>query len=191
MRASAFGDHASTRRMPDTRTNCLKKLMVDSALIPNSRRRASRSRESRASSEVSATTVAESDSLFVVTMHGAMSQEPLHFFCITNSCGAVYILYHFYIKVKFRIVKRQHSCYHSHEAPIAQSVEQLPFKETVPGSSPGGRTKAFVSMSTALRGSRSCRGGRSYRCSSARARATDPGIRARYRPGSRRPCGGC
>ncbi len=26
-------------------------------------------------------------------------------------------------------------------APIAQLVEQLPFKETVPGSSPGGRTK--------------------------------------------------
>ena len=25
-------------------------------------------------------------------------------------------------------------------APIAQSVEQLPFKEKVPGSSPGGRT---------------------------------------------------
>ncbi len=28
-----------------------------------------------------------------------------------------------------------------HFAPIAQSVEQLPFKEWVPGSSPGGRTK--------------------------------------------------
>ena len=26
-------------------------------------------------------------------------------------------------------------------APIAQLVEQLPLKETVPGSSPGGRTK--------------------------------------------------
>lgn len=29
--------------------------------------------------------------------------------------------------------------YYLHFAPVAQSVEQLPFKERVPGSNPGGR----------------------------------------------------
>ena len=32
-------------------------------------------------------------------------------------------------------------CYIFHNAPIAQLVEQLPLKETVPGPSPGGRTE--------------------------------------------------
>lgn len=39
-------------------------------------------------------------------------------------------------------------------APIAQLVEQLPFKQTVPGSSPGGRTKksrrGFLSLLTKM-----------------------------------------
>ena len=33
-------------------------------------------------------------------------------------------------------------------APIAQLVEQLPFKETVPGSNPGGGTKKFIPFSS-------------------------------------------
>jgi hypothetical protein len=40
-------------------------------------------------------------------------------------------------KKKFGIVVPSKSKF----APIAQPVEQLPFKEKVPGSNPGGRTK--------------------------------------------------
>ncbi len=41
--------------------------------------------------------------------------------------------------VLFTLIKKRDTQPHTH-APIAQPVEQLPFKEKVPGSIPGGRT---------------------------------------------------
>lgn len=44
----------------------------------------------------------------------------------------------------YAFVKSYFFCYIFTHAPIAQSVEQLPFKERVAGSIPAGRTKNLV-----------------------------------------------